>query len=146
MDSRYPGTVNFDHAIKILAQIDRVCALVEAEFSGRGVSGVAALFRSGLLEGELLGELEDLIAEMIPENAETVWAGETFDPDDDENIDARFPVMVKHFEGLYFVASPEMESVGYFLSKDDATHYCDWNWSNLEGADALPAKRRTRRS
>lgn len=147
MDSQYPSAIDLDHAIKILAQNDRVLALVEAEFSGRDPRDVAALFRSGLLEGELLGEIEDLIADMIRESAVTVWAGTTFDPYDDENIDACFPVMVKHFEGLYFVETPETEGVGYFLSKDDATGYCFFNWAdNLEGADVLPVKRRNLRS
>lgn len=113
------NAVTIAGTVSTLARSKKVYALLKKLLGADKTKTALEMMKAGKLEGELGNELHDVLADEIHNEAETVWTGQ---------LATGFPVFVQKFEGVYFVASPDYDDVGYFLKQQAAKDYIYFNW------------------
>ena len=81
--------VDLDAACKLLAKSSSVQALVKTTVGAGNYKQALAIMRAGKLEGALGGEIHDLLADAISNQAEKVWSGIIRPPHDDYTIQVK---------------------------------------------------------
>ena len=129
------GATELSGVLTTLAESEKACAclrdFLEPEFQEAAIE----MLKRGRLDGTLGDRIHDYLTLAIGNDAVDVWSGRTFDPDDEENTDAVFPIGIREYCGVFFVWSPECENAGYFLSKEDALQFLEINWENVRKND-----------
>ena len=118
--------VALDVASKVLAKSRSVQSLVKKSVGATRFSDALTLMKVGKLEGDLGGDIHDLLADAIRNDATEVWSGLIRQPHDD------YPIQVNEFHGVFWIWAMEYDPVGYFLSKQDAVSYARSNWEITE--------------
>jgi len=124
---RAEGAVTFLSIIPVLASSKRAKSSLKKALGNEAVE----MLKSHRLEGDLGDDIYSFFVHEIHEegNENEVWRGIIFtDPDDEENVDAQYPVGVCNYEGVYFVWALEYDDVGYFLDRKYAINYALTNW------------------
>ena len=126
MDTSYAknfGATDLSGVLKKLGSNRHACArLLESLGSIDGVSAVE-MINLGELAGDVGHSAHDFFLDEIENEAEDVWSGTLYDPDDQENVDTHLPIGISEYCGVFFVWALEYENAGYFLSRKDAMQY-----------------------
>ena len=134
MDTKYTkdfGATDLNGVLKRLGCNVHVCnRLLETLGPIDGASSVE-MIRRGELIGNIGDSVYDFFLDEIVNEAEEVWSGTIYDPDDEDNPDTKFPVRIREYCGVFFVWALEDENAGYFLSREDALRYVICNWDNV---------------
>jgi hypothetical protein len=125
------GAVELDGVLPILAKSKRACHALEKALGGKRGKKAVEMLRSGTLEGELGDDIHVHFLEELENEAESVWTGEVYQPDDPDNDDCIFSVRIMEYEGVFYVSGPEFERAGYFLSEKAAHKYVRWCGRNI---------------
>lgn len=129
------GAVELQDILPLLAKSERACdALRDSLGSDRGSLAVE-MFRSRKAEGDLENEIYDFFLDEIENEAEPVWEGELYDPEDPENPDGIYPIGINEYEGVFYVWALEYDNAGYFLSEEAASNYAFMNWDNIRESE-----------
>ena len=133
--AKHFGATDFNGVVTQLSKSE--CALSRLSDALGPIDGPIAI--EMMCRGELVGGVGDTTYDFflddIENEAEIVWSGTTYDQDDEDNPDSRYPVGISEYCGVFFVWALEYENAGYFLSREDALQYVEGNWDNVrEGA------------
>ena len=131
MDTKYAevfGATNLGGILMTLGSCDYVCErLIESLGPIEGAQAVEML-RKGELVGDIGDNAHDFIVDEIENQAEHVWTGCLYDPNDEENPDGHCPISIREYCRVFFVDAVELDNAGYFLSREDAMNYIASNW------------------
>jgi hypothetical protein len=89
------------------------------------------MIRRGELTGNVGDNVNDFFLDEIANEAEVVWSGTIYDPEDEDNPDTNYPVGIRGYCGVFFVWALDYDDSGYFLSREDALQYVTGNWDNV---------------
>ena len=125
------GATDLNGILKRLSNSEYVCdRLLEALGPVDGASALE-MIRRGKLIGNVGDGLHDFFLDEIENEAEDVWSGTLYDPDDEDNPDKNYPVIIREYCGVFFVWALEYGNAGYFLTRDGALQYVKGNWENV---------------
>lgn len=120
-----------DDACQILVRSKAVLALLKESFDAVEYDEVVGLMKAGKLEGDLSGELENLLEDEIGNNSDEAWSGIIRQPHDDYGIG------VYEYQGVFWVKAAEYDRVAYFLDKESAIAYAKSHWEVSEEGDGI---------
>ena len=134
MDTSYAkhfGATDLDGVLKRLGSNPHACArLLETLGPINGASAVD-MIRLGELTGDVSDSVHEFFSDEIQNEAEDVWSGTIYDPDDEDNPDTIFPLGIREYCGVFFVWALEYDNQGYFVSREDALQFLMGNWANV---------------
>ena len=114
--------------VATLASSEYACNQLEEYIGGERGKSAVAMMHHGLLSGGLGGEIYDFFMDEIKNEAKYVWEGVLYNPNDEDNPDSNYPVMIRDYEGVFFVSALEFDDAGYFLSFEEAEDYVFTNF------------------
>jgi hypothetical protein len=129
--SKHFGATDLIGVLKRLGNSKQACdRILEALGAVDGASAVE-MIRHGELVGDVGDSVHDFFLDEIENEAEDVWSGTLYDPEDEDNPDTNYPVGIREYCGVFFVWALECDNAGYFLSREDALQYVIGNWDNV---------------
>lgn len=123
--------VGLDAVCQVLVRSQAVLALLKDSFEAVEFDEVVGLMQVGKLEGDLSGDLENLLEDEIGNNFDVVWSGIIRQPHDDYSIE------VREYQGVFWVKAAEYDREAYFLDKDSAIAFAKSNWEVSEEGDSI---------
>jgi hypothetical protein len=132
---RWPAAASLAEALPQLAERPGFRGLVEKTFGAERATRMFEMMQGGRFVGDDGNELHDFLAEGILNDSVPVWTGESPSrgPDGEDEL---WPIEVQEFHGVFRVWSPEHDTVGPFLSLDDACSFVWANWPEARKGDS----------
>ena len=117
-------TIDLDAACKLLVESSAVRKLLISSLGEKDSSEAITLMRSGDLTGDLGATIHDLLSDVIMNESVPVGAA-TIQAEHDQ-----YPLLINEYEGIYWIWTPDIDPIGYFKVKADATSFIEFNWGD----------------
>jgi hypothetical protein len=129
MDTNYVAKVyngiELSKTLPTLAANESLRAALVKEFGAAIAAEMAAMLDAGKFDGESGITLHDYLLDALINDYDIVWSGTT------KGCDGDYPVYVSCRFGIYCVWALEYDTVGYFLTLDDAKSYIYGTWDDV---------------
>jgi len=124
------GAVKLEKALIQLASSKLAYESLEKSINGDAGHALAEKFRKINSTSTIEDQIYNFFVGEIEYASKLVWEGDIFEPEAVEEYQ-HWPIAVHEYEGIFYVAVPDYENSGYFLSLDDAKNYAFSNWDGV---------------
>ena len=129
--AKHFGATDLVGVLKRLSKCKRACDRVLETFGPVNGASAVEMMRRGELVGDVGDAVHDFFGDEIENEAEDVWSGTLYDPDDEDDPNTNYPVGIREYCGVFFVWALEVDNAGYFLAREEALRYVTFNWDNV---------------